>query len=270
MARFQFAIKMAAARLKSDRNRCPYCQSCLHQRLQRKWLLIEARKCAYCGLIFRYPTEGDEGAAAFYENGYEGQQATDLPDPGALDEFVSSGFAGSDFDKSHRVSLIKDIRSDGRLFEFGCSWGYALHQFTSAGYETVGFELARNRAEFGRKSLGLDIRTSLDSLNGKDQSSFDVIYSDHALEHTTNLRAPLEKFSELLKPSGHLVIFVPNCGSLVARKLGPWVGRLTLEKRTPSRLQINGIEKTCLVMVFQSSECSARMLTEKACLMAKS
>ena len=220
MARFQFALKMTAARWKSDRNRCPYCQSCMHQRLQRKWLLIEARKCAYCGLIFRYPTEGSQGAVAFYENGYEGQQATDMPAPDALNKLLAGGFAGSEFDKSQRISLIKDVKPDGRLFEFGCSWGYALHQFTKAGYESTGFELARNRADFGRRSLGLDIRSDWGSVNGKDHSSFDIVYSDHALEHTTDLREPLEKFSELLKPGGHLVIFVPNCGSLVARKMG--------------------------------------------------
>jgi SAM-dependent methyltransferase len=192
----------------------------MHQRLQRKWLLIEARKCTYCGLIFRYPTDGETDAMAFYENGYQGQQATDLPEFDELQKLIDRDFEASVFDKSQRVRLVKTIQSSGRLFEFGCSWGYALHQFKIAGYQPVGFELAHNRAEFGRRSLGVDIRSSWDSLEGGDLGSFDIVYSDHALEHTTNLRQPLEKIAELLKPSGYLVIFVPNCGSLVARKLG--------------------------------------------------
>ena len=219
MARVQFALKMALARLQSDHDKCPYCQSCLHQRLQRKWLLIEARKCAYCGLIFRYPTEGNEGALAFYENGYDGQQATDLPSKDRLNELVAQNFSHSPFDKSQRVSLLETVSTGRRLFEFGSSWGYALHQFKQAGYQPVGFELAQNRAEFGRTSLGIDIRSDWDSLK-IDNGSFDVVYADHSLEHTTNLREPLERFAEILKPSGHLIIFVPNCGSLIARKLG--------------------------------------------------
>src|SRR5688572_29484316 len=126
MARLGFALKMALARMQGDRDKCPYCQSCFHQRLQRKWLLIEARKCTYCGLIFRYPTEAYGSAVDFYENDYDGQQATDLPGRDRLNEIVARNFAGSVFDKSQRVRLIETIRSGGRLLEFGCSWGYAL------------------------------------------------------------------------------------------------------------------------------------------------
>ena len=30
-----------------------------------------------------------------------------------------------------------------------------------------------------------------------------MVYADHSLEHVTNLREPLEKFSEILKPAGY-------------------------------------------------------------------
>ncbi len=225
MARVQFALKMALARLSSGRNRCPYCESCLHHRLQRKWFLIEARKCAFCGLIFRYPT--DEPNGEFYENGYDGQQATDLPDSQTLLELLSQNFAGTVYDKSHRVEFVKSVRSEGKILDFGCAWGYAVQQFKKAGFDAAGFELARNRAKFGRDEVGVNLYSDWKELE-TSSGTFDIIYTDHALEHTPNLRQPLEMFAELLKPSGRLIMFVPNCGSLIGRRLGvgwgPFIG----------------------------------------------
>jgi SAM-dependent methyltransferase len=228
MARVQFALKMALARFQHGRNRCPYCESCLHYRLQRKWLLIEARKCAYCGLIFRYPTDNQVDAGTFYEDGYSGQQATDVPDTVTLSQLIETNFAGSPYDKAHRIDLVRTIIASGRVLDFGCAWGYSLHQFRSAGYDASGFELARGRSEFGRKNLNVQIHTDLKTLVDECRKSFDLIYTDHSLEHTTNLREPLEVFAQLLKPSGKLLIFVPNCSSRLGRQLGvgwgPFIG----------------------------------------------
>jgi SAM-dependent methyltransferase len=102
-----------------------------------------------------------------------------------------------------------------------------LPQLKRAGFAPVGFELARNRAEFGRKCLEVAVYSDWESLR-INFSGFDLIYTDHALEHTPNLREPLEQFAELLQPNGHLVIFVPNGSSLLGRQLGvgwgPFIG----------------------------------------------
>jgi 2-polyprenyl-3-methyl-5-hydroxy-6-metoxy-1,4-benzoquinol methylase len=228
MARIQFALKMALARLRSGRNRCPYCESCLHHRLQRKWLLIEARKCAYCGLIFRYPTDDANETSSFYEDGYSGQQATDLPEGESLAQLLQTNFINSPYDKSHRMKFLKSVRGDGRVLDFGCAWGYSLYQLRRSGYEPAGFELARNRAEFGRRHLDVEIHSDWNTLLRDGSGSFDLVYTDHALEHTPNLRQPLEAFARLLKPAGKLVIFVPNGSSLLGRQLGvgwgPFIG----------------------------------------------
>ena len=208
------------ARFKSDQKRCPYCQSSMHQRLQSKWLIIEARKCVYCGLIFRYPTDSNDGARTFYERDYFGQQATGLPSQELIAQLKEANFSNSQYNKAHRIQFLRSICPNGRLLDFGCSWGYAVHQLKQAGYNAIGFELARNRAEFGQRFLGMDIRSDWEPLMIDCRSSFDVVYADHVLEHVSDLRTPLERFSELLKPSGLLVIFVPNAGGLIGRRLG--------------------------------------------------
>src|SRR5215469_14068350 len=98
MARVQFAVKMLLSRFQKGHNRCPYCESCLHFPLQRKWLLIQARKCAFCGLIFRFPTDNPDDAKVFYEEGYTERKTEDLPDPVALAKLKAANFKDSPFD----------------------------------------------------------------------------------------------------------------------------------------------------------------------------
>jgi SAM-dependent methyltransferase len=178
-------------------------------------------------LIFRYPTDLASETTTFYEDGYAGQQATDLPEAKSLNQLIETNFADSPYDKSHRVSFLKSVRADGSVLDFGCAWGYSLPQLKQAGFAPVGFELAKNRAEFGRNRLNFPIYSHWESLRRESQG-FDLIYTDHALEHTPNLREPVEKFAELLKPAGYLVIFVPNGASLPGRQLGvgwgPFIG----------------------------------------------
>ena len=233
MARFAFAVEMLKARWSAQRSLCPYCESRLHRRLQRKKLLIEARKCEFCGLVFRWPCDDPDRARQFYEGAYEGQQATTLPaSPEALEQLVEEQFRGTQFDRSHRVALVQSFLPTGRLLDFGCSWGYSLVQWRAAGYDAVGFEAARDRARFGRERLGLDIRDDLGAFDAEPSASFDVVYADHVFEHLPLLRRPVELFARLLKPGGVLLLFTPNGGGALARRLGTGWGPFIGESHT--------------------------------------
>lgn len=232
MARLRFAWDMLWARLRSERLQCPYCRSCLHTRLQRKWLLIEARQCAYCGLIFRYPIDLPQAANDFYENHYQGQQATDLPSTEHLRELLATGFRGSIYDKSHRVALLKRFYAGGRALDFGCSWGYASAQLIAAGFDTIGFELSRSRAAFGREALGIHIESDILRLTEEFAGAFSLIYADHVVEHLCDLRSAIDTFSRLLAPNGRLVILVPNGGGQLARQQGVGWGPFLGESHT--------------------------------------
>lgn len=228
MARLSFALRMAKDRWKEERGRCPYCKSRFSVRLQRKWLLIEARQCIYCGLIFRWPTDLAEGALDFYENGYEGQQATDIPSRAKLAELLTTNFSSSQYDKRDRVGFLERTLGPaaGRsLFDFGSSWGYGTYQYRTAGWRPVGFELDRNRAQFGRERLDLDIRNDLSEL---ENDTFDLIVADHSLEHVPRPGDTLDALSEMAGNEGVAAIFVPNGSCVVARRLGtswgPFIG----------------------------------------------
>jgi 2-polyprenyl-3-methyl-5-hydroxy-6-metoxy-1,4-benzoquinol methylase len=228
LARFRFAVRMALARFRREQNKCPYCRSSLHQRLARKWLLIEARKCAFCGLIFRYPTDDPRTAFVFYESEYRSGRVTLLPSATELRELRKSNFQGSIYDKSSRVELLKELYAGGKVLDFGCSWGYTVAQLNAAGMEAVGYELSQARAAFGRMALGVAIETDLATLVADNARAFSLIYADHVFEHVPDLFATFQACATLLQPGGQLAIMVPNCGGRRGREdgvsWGPFLG----------------------------------------------
>jgi SAM-dependent methyltransferase len=228
MARLSFAWRMVKERWSSDNALCPYCDSRFADRLQRKWLLIEARRCLHCGLIFRWPTDPATASREFYETDYDGQQATDVPGAAAAAKMASNGFSGTAWHRGDRVRFLERALGEpaGRaLLDFGCSWGYATQQYQAAGWVAHGFEIDRHRAKFGRVALGLDIKSDLDEHCGRQ---FDVIIADHSLEHVPKLGDTLKAWSKITAPDAVLVIFVPNCSCRDARRLGvgwgPFIG----------------------------------------------
>ncbi len=256
MARMSFALRMLGARLHGDRRVCPYCGSRFAVFLQRKWLLIQARKCLYCGLIYRWPTDAAGATRAFYETGYEGQQATDVPGPEAIDALVRQEFRGGQYDKSERIAFLRRRGiAGGTLLDFGCAWGYSVHQYTRAGFRVTGFEIDRKRAAYGRAHLQLDLRSAWEDFG--DAERFDVIVTDHSLEHAPDPGAVLDRFVSHLAPGGRLVAFVPNGACAAARRLGvnwgPFVGESHTVAFTPEWFARNLPRHGLLAEFFDST-----------------
>lgn len=193
--------------------------------------------------MFRWPKDTPEFNKSFYQNRY--QQVgltTELPDPGSLEKLIASNFRGTEKDFSGQIAVLRELMPQGKVLDFGCSWGYASFQLQQAGYDVIGFEISKGRAAFGRNYLRvnmLDDYGSLDRLRG----SFDVIFSSHVLEHLPSFKGVFERFGELLKPEGILLLFVPNCGGENATRLGVRWGPMVCEKH-PQALDRNFFETT--------------------------
>lgn len=200
--------------------------------MQRKKLLIEARKCQYCGLIYRWPVDRPEDSRSFYGDAYKGQQATDMPAPELLGQLIQQKFKGSNWDKTHRLGFIRRlVERRGTFLDFGCSWGYGTYQYADLGFRVMGLEIAKKRACFGRLQLGLDLRS--DWKEFENQTYFDVILADHTLEHLSNPGETLEEFRKHSKPGTKLIVFVPNGDCKARRRLGTkWLPSLIGETHT--------------------------------------
>ena len=216
----------------SDKN-CPFCHSTKTNLIARKNLVLHLRKCQDCGLMFRWPKETPGFSEKFYQNSYqEVSFTTELPDPATLNSFIANNFAGSPKDFADQIGVLKTFLPQGRVLDFGCSWGYGVYQLKQAGYDAFGFEISRPRAELGRQQLGVEILDKLDDLQHVPSQSVDGIFASHVLEHLLSLKEIFEFFARVLKPGGVVFIMVPNSGGKKARELGVRWPTMINEKHT--------------------------------------
>jgi SAM-dependent methyltransferase len=227
VTRLTFALDCVGKMVSGQDKNCPYCGSAQTRLLARKKLLAHLRHCNDCGLMFLWPKPEAVANKRFYQSAYRESAVTDLPSPAALAELVAAGFRGGPLDYGSRITAVRRLRLGGSLLDYGASWGYGVWQFKDAGYEAAGFEVSRARAAFGGQRLGVQIATDVCELM---PASFDIIHTAHVLEHLADLRATFADFRRLLRPGGHLVIFVPNGNGRSARALGVKWGPMIGEK----------------------------------------
>ena len=206
---------------------CPYCgDSSSPKLIGRKKLLLEVLRCGSCALIFRYPADTLSDNFSYYQNKYKVAAVTNLPSEHDLERLIRTDFAGSPLDYTSKIQALKTLRPSGRVLDFGCSWGYVVHQLSRHGYESTGFEISKERAAFGRERLGLQIFDSQSNLERLSESTFDIIFTNHVLEHLPNPKETLELFSRLLADDGLLFLIGPNFTGTSARSglFWEWIG----------------------------------------------
>lgn len=231
MSRLTFATRILL-NYGLDKN-CPFCLSEKTDLVARKNLILQLRKCQTCSLMFRWPKEAPSFSEKFYQESYqEVGHTTELPDQATLDTFVANNFAGSPKDFADQIGVLKTFLPQGRVLDFGCSWGYGIYQLKQAGYDTFGFEISRPRAELGRRHLGVEILDRLEDLEHIPSQSVDGIFASHVLEHLLSLKEIFELFARILKPGGVAFIMVPNSGCKKARDMGVRWQAMINEKHT--------------------------------------
>jgi SAM-dependent methyltransferase len=103
----------------------------------------------------------------------------------------------------------------------------ACVSFCDAGFAATGFEISRPRARFGAERLGVRIIDSEVAVSALDAGSFDLIFSNHVIEHLPHLGKSFELFARLLTPAGLLFAIIPNFTGRVAREglFWSWIGQ---------------------------------------------
>lgn len=206
-------------RLDGSLQRCPVCGQEQGKVVDRKFGITSLVDCQHCGLLYRRPQEPPTFAEDFYQEEYQSSLATIMPSDDEIQALVEQEFAESEKCFQDKISLLRELKvpEGARVLDYGASWGYGVWQLRRAGYDAVGFELSKPRARFGAEKLDVSIETALTSL---DDGSFEVVFSNHVLEHIPNVSDPLEAIARLLKPNGLLLAFVPN-GSQPCQEANP-------------------------------------------------
>lgn len=157
--------------------------------------------------MFRVPKASPEKEVKFYQLDYEQGFTTDCPSPHELTRLKRCSFAGTEKDYSSYVAVLRamGLASGSTIFDFGCSWGYGSWQLRHAGYRVYSFEVSHPRARYAAENLQCELCPP-DKLPEK----VDCFFAAHVIEHLTNPRVIWERALDALKPTGKLVLFLPN------------------------------------------------------------
>jgi 2-polyprenyl-3-methyl-5-hydroxy-6-metoxy-1,4-benzoquinol methylase len=117
----------------------------------------------------------------------------------------------------NKLALINSQQPiQGRILDIGAGTGDFLAVAKGDGWQTVGVEPSDKA-----RTIALQKEVSfVENTLGLESHSFDVITMWHVLEHVPNLDNQLKELKRLLKPSGTLIVAVPNFKSFDAKHYG--------------------------------------------------
>jgi len=198
----------AATRYYGADKSCPACGDSNTVALHRKALVTELFECERCSLRFRVPKDSQERSVAFYQHTYNQGITTDCPDESQLQQLIQSEFRGSEKDFGPYLKVLEAIgvQPGSVVLDYGSSWGYGSWQLTRAGFSVYSYEISAPRAEYARKHLHCEVLAAPDAL----PASVDVFFSAHVIEHLPDPNLLWNCARKVLKPTGVIVLFMPN------------------------------------------------------------
>jgi 2-polyprenyl-3-methyl-5-hydroxy-6-metoxy-1,4-benzoquinol methylase len=117
----------------------------------------------------------------------------------------------------NKLNLINSLQPQkGRVLDIGAGTGEFLSVAKNDGWQTIGVEPS-DRAKSIAKNKGVSFVEKTSEL---ENHSFDVISMWHVLEHVPDLDEQIKELKRLLKPTGTLIIAVPNFKSFDAKHYG--------------------------------------------------
>ncbi|MBI5074842.1 MAG: class I SAM-dependent methyltransferase [Nitrospirae bacterium] len=198
-------------------------------------------QCRACGLIYTNPRPNRTEMSAFYpaSTSYYVFTEKDLEPMKVLSGSYRSmlqyfrGYPGAKKSspfrralllpyyliKRHKFAIeaIPDYVPNGALLEIGSSYGKFLHGMKSMGWNVQGIEMSSEAAAACKKVFDIDlICQDLDSVSF-EENSFDVVVMRMVLEHVFSPAEALRKINRWLKPSGRLILVLPDISGAEAR-----------------------------------------------------
>jgi len=117
----------------------------------------------------------------------------------------------------NKLNLINSLQPQkGKILDIGAGTGEFLSVAKNDGWQTIGVEPSERA-----KSIAINKGVSFVSATSElENHSFDVISMWHVLEHVPDLDKQIKELKRLLKPTGTLIIAVPNFKSFDAQHYG--------------------------------------------------
>ena len=174
-------------------------------------------ECCNCGLNFLNPSPTMAYLSHAYPTNYYAYQP--LGPPKSLWRLgLKRSLRRILLYNSHRTGEPK-FNEPGTMLDLGCGSGAFLAEMRNLGWKVHGVELDARAAETGRLA-GIDIFGGTIDAARYPPASFDYIRSNHSFEHLHNPREVLHEIRRIVKPSGRLLIGVPNVAGWPAQVWG--------------------------------------------------
>ena len=213
MSKIAYLLRSAVQYPNKDASRCPNCSSHSGTEIDRKYLVTQLRRCNDCKLMYRTPTDSEEFNRVFYNFHYQQGTAMVCPSDSEISGLKATNFSGTERDFSGYIGfLARHGIAPGKLFDFGCSWGYGSYQFAKAGFDTHSYEIALDRRTYAIDKLGIRHIDDPDAIKPGHPlyQSFDCFFSAHVLEHVPAPSKSIDLAWRCLKDGGAFVAFTPN------------------------------------------------------------
>lgn len=192
-------------------------------------------KCKNCGLVYTNPRPGKRDISKYYPSdsyySYKKNNVKTLKErirniyleevgryPGNgkenflakwLKKFIVTFVKGN-------ISVIVPYIDKGKILDIGCGRGSLLQWLKNHKWETYGVEINKHAAEDGN-------REELNIFNGELTDAnylsdfFDIVVINQVLEHVYDPQETLREIYRILKPTGLLIVGVPNIDSYEAK-----------------------------------------------------
>jgi 2-polyprenyl-3-methyl-5-hydroxy-6-metoxy-1,4-benzoquinol methylase len=191
--------------------------------------LFALYRCKLCGCIFQDPLPDGAVLATFYPQEYwwseEAQQENRWGRLFRKLEKAYREFVTRDHARFLNQCALGHPGSENVLLDIGCGNGTFLHVAQECGFQPHGMDASAQAVDIARAQYGIDVRQGEIGSTVWDGKRFDFVTMFHVLEHLPDPRLALEYVRGLLRPSGRLIIQVPNVSSAQARTFGRfWYG----------------------------------------------
>lgn len=170
-------------------------------------------QCKDCGLRFTQDAPDAISSGVYYKSEeYISHSDTSKGLINRIYRFVRK------YSLKQKRNLVRKVAgiSRGLLLDVGSGTGYFVREMKEAGWEVTGLEPDDHARQLAGSENKVDLKP-IQELFRLEPSGFHIITLWHVLEHVHDLHGYIKQFKSLLKPSGKLIIAVPNYESYDAR-----------------------------------------------------